>query len=305
MHLLYLGVLIGGVLLFVGGPDYYSSRVFKAMWDLGHVLFMFVFGIAVLGVLYRVQFIPKKALPAYYACVIVGVAFSSEYRQRFVGRTFSLSDVLADALGGALAWLFVYRRSLFFSGLIKRIWTTLALVLGIIVITPFSTILYDEMIAKNQFPLISGFENKTELSRWAGSSELNRSTLKSTEGLYSLGFLLSAEGYSGVAIRNSPSNWQAYRTLQFDVWSPLGGLPVSVRIHDRLHTDGDQLYADRFNKHFGLKRGWNRVSISLNEVQNAPKNRELNLSEVWGFGLFSYNLGTQEKLYLDQLILIP
>lgn len=296
--LLYFCVLVGSILLFVGGPDYYSNRVFKAAWDLGHIPFMFVFGIAALRMLHRTQFISKKALPVVYGCVIIGIAFSSEYIQSFVGRTSSLSDVFADVLGGALAWLFVY-------GLAQRVLVALTLALGIIVITPFFTIMYDEMIAKNQFPLISGFENNTELSQWTGSGKLNRSALRSTEGSYSLEFLLLAEGYSGVAIRSFPSSWQGYHFLQFDVWSPQEGLPVTVRIHDRLHTDRVQLYSDRFNKGYRLKRGWNRISISLNDVQNAPKNRELNLSEVWGLGLFSHNLGTQEKLYLDQLILMP
>ena len=95
--LLYFGVLVGSILLFVGGPDYYSNRVFKVVWDLGHVPFMFVFGIAALGLLHRIQFISKKTLPALYGCVIIGVAFGSEYIQGFVGRTSSLSDVFADA----------------------------------------------------------------------------------------------------------------------------------------------------------------------------------------------------------------
>jgi len=71
-----------------------------------------------------------------------------------------------------------------------------------------------------------------------------------------------------------------------------------------LHTESAQLYSDRFNRRHLLKQGWNRVSISLDDISGAPKNRVLNLSEVWGIGLFSYNLGTQEKLYLDQLVLI-
>jgi VanZ family protein len=296
-YILYCGVLAGFILLFVGGPDYNSNRIFKAVWNLGHVPFMFAFGVAVLGVLHRTQFLSKKTIPVFYGCVVIGVALSSEYVQGFVGRTSSWSDVLADIFGGVLAWLFV-------SGLGQRLLTVLALVLCIIVITPFFTIMYDEVIVRNQFPLISGFENRTELSRWTGDSERQRSMNRSTEGLHSLEFLLLAKGYSGIAVRSFPSDWQDYRFLQFDVWSPQERLPVSVRIHDKLHTEGAQLYSDRFNRRYRLKQGWNRVSINLEEVRSAPLNRALNLSEVWELGLFSHNLGTQEKLYFDQLILV-
>jgi len=303
-YLLYFSVLVGFILLFVGGPDYYSNRIFKAIWDLGHIPFMFAFGVVVLGVLHQIQCISKKALPVVYGCVIICVAFSSEYIQGFVGRTASLADILADILGGLIAWLFVYSYPLFFSNLGSRVLTVLAFILGIIVIIPFFTIMYDEVTARNQFPLISGFENRTELSRWTGSSELQRSILRSTEGMYSLEFALRAKGYSGVAIRDFPSDWQGYRFLQFDVWSPQEDLPVSVRIHDKLHTAGAQVYSDRFNRRYHLKKGWSRISITLDDVRSAPKNRVLNLSEVWGLGLFSYNLGVQEKLHLDRLTLI-
>ncbi len=291
-------MLVGFILLFIGGPDYYSSRIFKAIWDLGHVPFMFVVGVVVLELLDRAKYISQKVLPVAYSCIVIGIAFSSEYTQSFVGRTLSLWDVLADIVGGLLAWLFVFGL-----GRRQRLLTALTLFLCITVITPFFTIVYDEVVAISKFPLISDFENHSELSRWSGG-ELKRSTLRSTEGLYSLAFMLLDEGYSGVATRDFSPDWQGYRFLQFDVWSPKVNLFVTIRIHDKLHAESAQLYSDRFNRRYSLKQGWNRLTITLDDVYSAPKNRAFNLSEVWGLGLFSYNLGTQEKLYLDQLILI-
>ena len=283
--------------MFFGGPGYYSNRVLKASWDLGHVPFMFVVCVAVLGLFNRTQLISKKAVPVVFSCVVLGLAFSSEYIQSFVGRTWSLSDVLADSLGGLLAWLFVF-------GVAQRLVTTLTIILCIIVITPFFTIMYDEVMVRGKFPLISDFESRLELSRWSGGGKLKRSTLRSTEGLHSLEFVLFGEGYSGVATRDFPSDWQGYRFFQFDVWSPKDNLPVTIRIHDKLHAESAQLYSDRFNRRYSLNHGWNRVSITLDDVYSAPKNRAFNLGEVWGIGLFSYNIGSQEKFYLDQLILI-
>lgn len=296
-YLLYLGVLSGFVLLFLGGPGYYSHRVFKAAWDLGHVPFMFVVGMVVLERLLKTQLISKKILPMVYGGVIIGVAFSSEYVQSFVGRTPSLPDVLADLLGGLLAWLFVF-------GLAQRLLVVLTFIFSIVVITPFSMIMYDELMARQQFPLISGFETRSELSRWTAKSELHRSSLRSTEGLYSLSFTLFDKGYSGVSIKDFPSSWQGYRFLKLDVWSPREQLPITIRIHDKLHTESDQLYSDRFNRLYRLKQGWNRVTITLDDIYSAPQDRAFNLNEVRGLGLFSYNLGAQEMLYLDRLVLV-
>ena len=32
-------LIIGSILLFLGGPDYFSSRSFKHFWDIGHIVY--------------------------------------------------------------------------------------------------------------------------------------------------------------------------------------------------------------------------------------------------------------------------
>lgn len=302
--LLAAGVLIGFSLLFVGGPDYTSNRLLKVLWGLGHIPFMFVFGLALVRLLYRTKLNPQWALPAIYGSVVITFAIATEHLQGYVGRTESLSDLLADLFGALLALLLVSRFQIDLGVKGRNIFSGLTIVIGIMVIIPPATIVYDDIVARNQFPMIAGFEHRTELNRWKGSSGIWRSTERTTEGQYSLKFLLSTKKYSAISLKDFPSNWQDYRLLRFDIWSPRSSLPINVRIHDKEHARGTGAYSDRFNRSYRLTNGWNRILIDLSEVQYSPRERELNLKEIFRLLLFSHNLETSETLYLDQLILM-
>ncbi len=298
-----IAVLIGFPLLFVGGPDYYSGRLVKTLWGLGHIPFMFMFGLALIEFISRLKLKSLWAPLLIYCVVILGVSFVTEFLQGFVGRSPSMSDVSADIFG-ALTALVIASRYQFISIVPgNRVLTMVTLVVGVIVFMTPLTIMYDEALAKYQFPLISGFENKTELTRWASKETLIRSTDRATEGRYSLKFAILPEGYSGLSIMGFPANWKPYRWLQFDIWSASSPLPITVRIHDRNHVVGAQLYSDRFNQRYILLKGWNRILIDLQKVKIAPQGRMLNLEEVWGLGIFSHDLGAREVVYLDRVAL--
>lgn len=291
-------------LLFVGGPDYYDSRVIKLLWDLGHIPFMFFTGLLLIGVLSRLSLMSYWLFLGLYFCAVAMIAVASEFLQGKVGRVPSSSDVFSDLWGALLAWVYVgwypSERLLVW----KSTFFALAVGGGILVLTKPAMTLYDEGLAKTQFPLIAGFESSSELSRWRVGSGVVRSPDRATEGQYSLKVLLLSEGYSGASIDEFPADWQGFDFLQFDVWSPLLSLPVTVRLHDKLHVMGEQHYNDRFNRRYQLEKGWNRIIIDLNDVLRAPKGRSFKLSEVEGLGLFSYNLGAMETIYLDRVILL-
>lgn len=291
-------------LLFIGGPDYYDNRVIKLLWDLGHIPFMFFTGLLLLRLLSRLPSMSYWLFCGLYFCTALMIAVATEYAQGKVGRVTSVSDVLADLWGALLAWVYTGRYPMVRSSVWKAAFYALAMTMGVLVLIKPVMIFYDEMLARSQFPLIAGFESSSELSRWRAKSGLVRSADKATEGQYSLKVLLLPEGYSGVSINDFPADWQGFDYLRFDVWSPLSPLPVTVRIHDRPHVEGEQHYHDRFNRQFQLKKGWNRILIDLNDVLRAPKNRAFKLDDVEGVGLFSYNLGVTEAVYLDQVVLL-
>lgn len=291
-------------LLFIGGPDYYDGRVVKLLWDLGHIPFMFFAGLLVLRVLARLPPMAYWSRCGIYFCTTLFIALITEYMQGKVGRVPSSTDVISDLWGALLAWVYAgcYPQARPF--IWKATFSVLTVATGGLVLTTPVLILYDEWLAKTQFPLIAGFENSSELSRWSARSELVRSTDRATEGRHSLKVLLLPEGYSGASINDFPANWQTFDYVRVDIWSPLSLLPITVRMHDKQHVEGDQHYDDRFNRRYELTKGWNRVLIDLNDVLRSPKGRAFNLNDVEGLGLFSYNLGTVNEIYIDQLVLL-
>lgn len=291
-------------LLFIGGPDYYADRMIKLLWDLGHILFMFFTGLLLVGLLSRLSLIAYWRFFGIYLFIVVMIAVATEYIQGKIGRVPSISDIFLDLWGALLAWGYIGWYPLERTIVWRGVFTSLILGFGILVLIKPIVILYDEVLAKTQFPLISGVENASELSRWSSKNDLVRSPGRATEGQFSLKVLLLPNGYSGVSIGDFPADWQGFDVLQFDVWSPLLSLPITVRVHDKLHVEGEQQYGDRFNRRYQLEKGWNRITIDLNDLLHSPKGRRFKLSEVEGIGLFSYNLGTTEAIYLDQVILL-
>ncbi|MFD2231894.1 hypothetical protein [Alkalimarinus sediminis] len=304
LWLIVVSLLVSVPLLFIGGPNYYDNRIIKLLWDLGHIPFMFFTGLLLVSLLSRLAVMPYWAFFGLYACIAVMIAVVTEYLQGKVGRITSLSDVLADLWGALLAWLYIgcYPKGRRFKW--KVLFYGLALGLGGGVLTKPAITVYDEVLAKRQFPLIAGFESSSELSRWSARGGFEQSRDRATEGQYSLKVLLLPEGYSGTSVNDFPADWQEYDYFRFDVWSPLSFLPLTVRMHDMQHVEGEQHYNDRFNRRYQLKKGWNRILIDLNDVLHAPKGRLFRLDEVEGVGWFSYNLGTTETIYLDQVMLL-
>ncbi len=296
-------LIISAPLLFIGGPDYYASRITKLLWDLGHIPFMFFAGLVVVRLLSRLPLKSYGVFCGLYFFIVVIIAISTEYLQSKVGRVPSASDVLADLWGALLAWVYVGWNPPQRVFVWRYAFSAVVLGFGVLVFIKPMMILYDEMLAKTQFPLIAGFEVASELSRWSAGHDLVRTHTKATEGHYSLKVLLLPTGYSGASIGGFPADWQGFDVLEFDVWSPLSSLAITMRLHDKLHVEGDQQYSDRFNRRYLLESGWNRIRVDLRDVLTSPKGRSFKLDEVEGFGLFSYNLGASETIYLDRVIL--
>ena len=69
VHLWVYGVLLvtGSALLFLGGPDYYSSRSFKYSWDIGHIVYFALLA----GLLSRWRFVARRSLAAHWSIILV------------------------------------------------------------------------------------------------------------------------------------------------------------------------------------------------------------------------------------------
>ena len=294
----------GSVLLFWGGPDYYSSRSFKHFWDLGHLLYFAL----LTGLLLRWSPVARLSLARQWIIILfitLLLGASIELLQIGTTRSPDTWDVLRDLIGSLMALVFGssgpklqpanWRLSLRFF--------VLALVLA--QLWPLAKSLTDEAIARHQFPLLSGFETPFEIDRWSGNAGLSVETVTSISAGRLLKLSLTTEQYSGVSLNYFDGDWTSARTLKISVYNPdANPLKITCRIHDLQHTDGYEEYEDRYNRSFILTQGWNHIEIDLEEVEQSPATRSIDMSRIRGLGIFVVSLPAPRILYLDDVRLV-
>jgi len=288
-------------LFFVGGPDNQAPRSIDAIWNLGHIVFF-----ALLVTLIPWQ---SRALAArhwlfhFLVVVVLSAALGTliELIQYGVGRDADLQDVFRDILGGVLVFVFAPIKKTMANSFLYSL-RIAALLLLAIELFPVSFALYDEMLAREQFPILANFETTSELDRWRGNASFKIVEQPAASGQKSLRIDLGTERYSGVNFKYFPGNWQDYQTLKFDINNPEETpLTIICRIHDLQHTRGEQLYSDRYNRRFILAPGWNEIAIAIQDIIQSPATRELSIEDINAIGLFVSHLTEPRSIYLDYL----
>lgn len=93
--------------------------------------------------------------------------------------------------------------------------------------------------------------------------------------------------WPGIIFHDVWPDWRSYSTLivmfRLDGNEPL---EVNIRVHDRDHRLGDQPYDDRFNRAVVLRPGDHTVHIPLEDIRDAPRQRQMDLSQIDGIVIF-------------------
>ena len=111
---------------------------------------------------------------------------------------------------------------------------------------------------------------------------------------------LSTAKYSGTSLFYFPGNWQGYNWLHCSVYNTQANeFPLTLRINDVQHKQHGSGYADRYNKRLFLKPGWNDLAVDLNQVRSAPKDREMDMTHIEGFGLFVVQQEKPMEIIID------
>ena len=300
LYFLLLLAFICGVLLFVGGPDKSTLRSLRYGWDLGHLV---CFGLwSYLYLLWRGRrSFQRLSLEVLLLCLLFGAV--TELLQAQIGREATIQDLGNDLVGGLLGLAFLPSG---LTGSVRRwLWSYRLLVLLVVgwIIFPIAKMALDDVIARQQFPLLSGFETPLEVSRWGGSAFKTVSTEVAFSGKASLQVRFGTQRYSGVAFREFPRDWSGFARLGLEIFSPYrDSFKIYLRIHDQLH---DNQYTDRYNRTVTLMPGWNEVDVSLQDVRRAPRTRQLDLSRVAEMVLFVGKLSAPRTVYIDNVALIP
>ena len=169
-------------------------------------------------------------------------------------------------------------------------------------IIPVIIALSDEYIARNQFPLLSGFETPLEIKRWSAETDLLIDESIKQTGKASLRVSLNTDTYSGVELRYFPRNWASYRFLQFSIYNPSSeDVSIVCRIHDDEQDQNGIKYEDRFKRSYLIPQGWHRIHVSLKDVENTPKNRKMNMQSIMNVRFFTIRLPYPRIIHIDDV----
>ncbi len=303
-YFLRVVAIIGSVLLFAGGPDYYSPRSLKHLWDIGHIVFFYAFATLILldwSQNKKMSF-SRQCIAIVLIALILGILI--ELVQAGTTRTTDLLDVTRNLLGTFVAISFSPQAYITLQKSYQRTFQTLTVGMVIFAIIPFAKAAADEWLAQKQLPVLSDFETPFEIDRWSGNSERSIEDEVYFHGKSSMKVVLNTSEYSGTSLKYFPGNWLNYRYLHLNIFNPgKEPLKIAFRIHDRRHTRGDQAYDDRFNKNYVLLNGWNQIEIRLEQVENAPKERKLDLGNVQELGIFAHRLPHPRVIFIDRVSL--
>ncbi len=286
------------VFLFVGGPTTDSLRSIREFWDIGHVVCFALWGYGYTK--WRHQSFWRKLIEVLLLAACVGAL--TELIQSQIGRDANFEDLWHDIVGGFLGFLICQLYPL------KRLsWHIALTALAVVLITatlliPTLKATTDDLIAWQHFPLLSGFESPFEKLRWGGSAARKVVSQHATTGNYALRVQFSTQRYSGLSLRSVHHNWEGYQELQLQLFNPgQDEFVIHMRIDDKQHNNE---YTDRFNTSFTIRPGANTLTISLSDVEHAPKNRSIDLKQIANVGLFVGKLSTPRIVYIDDVLLI-
>jgi VanZ family protein len=287
-------------LLFFDFGKIYSRTIIELL-NFGH---LFLFGSSAIFLLWLMnqEVFPPKELSSYVKAgvIITLLGIITEFIQLLTpDRDFELSDMVADGLGAFTFLTIIYSSRENVSFLKKRFLRAGSLLIMVVMLYPVVTVMLDDLQMKEDFPLLDSFESSLEMSRWnaKGTNKMERVRSYATDGEYAMKAVLSSGKYPGVSMDYFMSDWRGYVSLEFDVFSEEAApWKIMVRINDRKHNEQ---HDDRYNGNFLLQKGFNHVSISLDKVESAPKGREMDMSAIDVFCIFSSRLKEPRILYVD------
>jgi len=304
-----LSVVLGASLLILLHGEWFDA---PPMWlqlvlDAGHAPLFGVLALIVLGLLRLAPRFERAGIGVYIAAlsISVGLGLLSELLQYFGERNADGVDALRDAIG-AVTFLgfhatfdpllkphlpcgpFTSRRlrATFLLLFLTTFWQVGSLGLG-----------YVQRDAAH--PRLFDFQHRWERHFYRlVRGDLEATTLPGEPSVAVARLTIRPGRYPGLRLRPHP-DWSAYRELKLSVYSDLPGETVlRMRIDDRIH---DGTLGDRYNTRFTLLPGWNRLSVDLDEVRRAPKERTMDLSQIRRVALFDVETEQEYSLYLGPI----
>ena len=154
-------------------------------------------------------------------------------------------------------------------------------------------------------PMLSDFENPKDMHWWRKRSpkqsdwvETKLSTEWSSKGTYSLQVKLHANTWRALFFDAGFLSWRGYESLAFDISNPEEAFTLGVRIDDE---QTEKAFSDRFNTRLFIPSGVSKHSIKLNDIENGPVHRLLNLDHIRWMMLFTGSKDKERNFFIDNL----
>lgn len=301
----YLLIAFGLMLLgltFMPALSIDTPRSIQHSWNLGHIFLFAVWVLILHPYLNRFcESTGKRIIVLLAITACLGLLI--EIGQTWTSRSFSIIDLVFNFGGTLLALsILVWRGQL---GLRRR-WRNmiygLTAAMVAVALNPVFLSLLDELHMKQEFPLLADFESPLEHSRWYEYTAAINVTSELGDNR-TLRVELDTVKYSGFAMIFFPRDWRDYDQLRFEVFNPgTQALALVLRIHDGRHyRTGGGNFHDRFNNDLRIAPGWNSLVVNLNDVAKAPRDRAMDMDDIRSIWLFSVDLPSPRRVYLDDL----
>ena len=278
-------------------PMPFHGRLAVALLNLCHAPFFCVLAYLVFRVVGNRVAAPKLLAKLFLGILLIAFGLAMEGIQSLVGRQPSGQDAWANA-GGVLAG------ALFYTQRATRPSLRVIAILGGVLVLAWAThepsmTVFDAIRTRLEMPMIASFERRQEVARWDhASSKIARVADHRTHGEYSLRVDFYPARYPGVSIEPAP-NWTGFQYLRLEVYLAADRpFDLTIKIFDAEHN-GD--IDDRFNRTLLLRPGANFVEIPLEEVSNAPIERQMDLRRIRSLSIFAVSLEEPRTLYFDNI----
>jgi hypothetical protein len=241
------------------------------------------------------------------ASVLLVLGASCEVLQQFVGRSTSLSDVLANGCG-LIAGMFWCLSRLAFDKT-RRLAASLMTVCLLLIPSWYPALELLECRKQNlEFPLLASFERPRELNAWhAHESTIEQSTAWHCDGSASMQVNgLAGTKHPGANFLGLVSDWHQFAALELDVFNP-GEKPLRLRfsIFDAHHYAGGHDPADRFGRAVELPAGEaTHIRMELVDIKHAPADRLMDLSQIESVNMFIVRPETDFAFLVDNVRLV-
>jgi hypothetical protein len=305
-YALCLGILLAAVVI---SPGPGATRAGAALHDVAHAPVFACVTLLLLSLFNRAGKRASRSLLVEYAtaCAVACLlGLLTEILQKILGRDASWLDLKSDMIGAVAGCGVFAAFDLRVSALSRRVAAGVAgIVLLAVHSVQFGHVALAYMHRNDEFPILfDGRVARADSFVTAGNSDAQYKMLPdpfaTSPGEQALRVHFSNAPWPGVSFDEVYPDWSAHKTLHLDLINPgETPLPLVVRVHDCEHNWD---YGDRFNRSVTLApRSRHVYSIQLTEIEQAPANRSLDLTQLAGLRLFTRDAYVGRDLFVSRI----